>query len=352
MKKINIIGLMSGTSLDGVDLAYAQFWFDNKWHFEIIACKTYEYELIIKEQLEQAFVLTGLQLAQLNVDLGRKMGNLINDFCDSYTIDKKSIDAIASHGHTIFHQPKRFLTLQIGCGAQIAAVTGLQTICDFRTLDVGLGGQGAPLVPIGDGLLFEEYDFCLNIGGIANVSFQKDDARLSYDICLANMVSNYLANQLGYEYDKSGDLARKGSFNNDLFNQMNSYDYFTQSYPKSLGKEFFDTEFKPLLDSYSISVEDKLHTFGNHFVQQLSTVLIKGSVLITGGGAFNSFWIEGLKKDNSQLSIAKPSNELINFKEALLFGFLGALRLTNQTNTLASVTGASKNSIGGAIYLG
>lgn len=351
MKKINIIGLMSGTSLDGLDIAQVQFWFDQKWRFEIIACKTYEYELIMKNQLHQAFEMSGLHLAQLDVDLGRKMGFLINDFCQSFHIDKKKIDAIASHGHTVFHQPNQFLTLQIGCGAQIAATTDIKTICDFRTLDVALGGQGAPLVPIGDALLFGEYDYCLNIGGIANVSYDVNQSRVSYDICLANMVSNYLSQQLGFEYDKNGAIAKSGKLNTKLLSEMNRFQYFSKSYPKSLGKEFFDTEFKPLLDSFSISVEDKLHTFGKHFIHQLSSILKQGSVLITGGGAYNSFWMEGLRNENSPLSIVNSSDDLINFKEALIFGFLGALRLSNQTNTLASVTGASKNSIGGAIYI-
>lgn len=351
MKKINIIGLMSGTSLDGVDLVLAQFWFDKKWEFEMICAETIDYDSVMLSDLQKATQLSGLALAHLNVDLGRTFGMMINKFCESHNIDKNSVDAIASHGHTVFHQPNQFLTMQIGCGAQIAGLTGIKTICDFRTLDVALGGQGAPLVPIGDALLFSEFDYCLNIGGIANVSFNNEGRRVSFDICLANMVSNYLVNQLGQEYDKNGENAKKGQLNSELLQKINDFDYFSLHFPKSLGKEFFEDYFKPLLDSYSCSVEDKLHTFGVHFITQLSNVIGEGSLLITGGGAYNSFWIEGFKKQKPRCVIAATDEQLINFKEGLIFGFLGVLRLKEEVNSLATVTGASKNSIGGAIYL-
>lgn len=350
MESFDVIGLMSGTSLDGVDIALCNFYFDKKWHYSITHCETTPYSSNWKNILANLENETALNYALHHANLGKMFGEKINHFIQKNNISK--IDAISSHGHTIFHQPQNNLTSQIGCGAQISATTGIQTICDFRTKDVALGGQGAPLVPIGDELLFSEYDYCLNLGGIANISFKKNGKRVSFDIGMANMVSNYLAQKENFEYDDKGNLAKSGNFNENLFNDLNNIDYFANSGPKSLGKEDFINSFIPLLDKHTLSNADKLHTFAKHLVTQISKTLDnspKKKLLITGGGAFNNYWISELKKTSSE-QIILPKKEITEYKEALIFAFLGLLRMKNAINCLSSVTGAKQDSIGGAIY--
>ncbi len=341
---------MSGTSLDGVDIAYCSFTKGYKWEFKLLSAKTFEYDTQWKNTLSELSSKPALEYAKVNVLLGEFLGKLVNAFIDFHQIDKKEIDAIASHGHTIFHQPEISLTTQIGSGAHIAAITGIPTVCDFRTSDVALGGQGAPLVPIGDLHLFHDYKSCLNLGGIANISYQENDQRISFDICLANIVSNYLCEFLKIPFDEKGNIARNGKLDIELLAQMNSFNFFDQKPPKSLGKEFFTNYFKHILDAIEISTEDKLHTFGVHLGSQIGKVIQGTKCLITGGGAYNDFWISEIQK-NTKSQIVIPSNEIIDFKEAIIFAFLGTLRLTAQENCLASVTGAKRNNIGGCIYL-
>ena len=235
---------MSGTSLDGVDIAYCSFTKGNKWEFKLICAKTFEYDLHWKKILSEIEHQSALEFAKVNVLLGQFYGKLVNTFIDFHQIDKNEIDAVSSHGHTIFHQPEISLTSQIGSGAHIAATTGIATVCDFRTGDVALGGQGAPLVPIGDLLLFHEYDSCLNLGGIGNISYQVNNQRISFDICLANMVSNYLCEFLKITFDEKGNIAKNGKLDIELLAKMNRFTFFDQNPPKSLGKEFFVNSFK------------------------------------------------------------------------------------------------------------
>jgi len=342
---------MSGTSLDGVDIAYCEFTKNTTWTYDIIHSQTFEYNDQWKEILSLAEESSALDLARSDVFLGQLFGNLTNAFIDFHQINKDDLDAISSHGHTIFHQPELSLTTQIGNGAQIAALTGIKTICDFRTTDVALGGQGAPLVPIGDSLLFSEFDYCLNLGGIANISFQEKGQRISFDIGLANIVGNFLCRHLEAGYDKGGELAKSGKIDNSLLTKMNELEYFYLNSPKSLGKEFFNTQFQPLLDQSKSNLADKLHTFGVHLGMQIGKHINHGNCLVTGGGAYNEFWMEQINLQ-SKGKITLPTPQIIDFKEALLFAFLGALRLEEEINALKSVTGASKNSCGGCIYLG
>jgi anhydro-N-acetylmuramic acid kinase len=351
MKEINIIGMMSGTSLDGLDIAYVRFTHNIKWNYEIICAKTVNYDEILHARLKNAHTLSGLQLSMLHVELGSWMGYQCNQFMEEYAIKKGEVKAVSSHGHTIFHQPDKGLTVQIGAGANIAAITGITTVCDFRTVDVALGGQGAPLVPIGDQLLFGTYTYCLNLGGIANISYEQNAQRISFDCCLANIVSNYLSQKVGCLYDVGGQLAAAGKVDERLLSEMNACTYFLKTPPKSLGKEFFDTEFKRIIDASSSSVEDKLATFAVHLAQQITKFTQSGSLLVTGGGAFNSKWIE-LLSAHSSVKVVLPSSDTINYKEAIIFAFLGLLRLEGQNNTLPSVTGAQRESCGGAIYKG
>ncbi|MEI8136395.1 MAG: anhydro-N-acetylmuramic acid kinase, partial [Bacteroidota bacterium] len=258
-----------------------------------------------------------------------------------------------SHGHTVFHQPKLGFSTQIGCGATIAAVTGRTTICDFRSLDVANSGQGAPLVPIGDKLLFGKHEACLNIGGIANISFNdKNGNRIAYDICEANMLLNYLAEKLSQPFDKGGEIAKSGKINAELLNKLNSQNYYSQNGAKSIGREWFEQNILSLIENNGIEIKDLLATSTEHIAQIIANDLEdKKNVLVTGGGAFNTLLIEKIKsKTNCEIII--PDAQTINFKEALIFAFLGYLRLYKKTNTLSSVTDAKSDSAGGAVYLG
>jgi len=351
MESFDVIGLMSGTSLDGLDIAYCNFKFDNKWHFSLVHHETVSYSREQKYALANLENETAINYALFHVEFGKLTGNNVNKFIKKNNIT--NVDFIASHGHTIFHQPLNNLTTQIGCGAQIAATTGIETICDFRTKDIALGGQGAPLVPVGDELLFSEYDYCLNLGGIANISFKEKGKRISYDLAMANIVNNYICRLEGIEYDDKGKLGASGNFHQNLYTDLNAIAFFSKAHPKSLGKENFINNFKPILDKYDISNADKLNTFGKHLAHQICKILSSNSdkkALITGGGAFNTFWISEIKQTtNTQIII--PDDKTIEYKEAIIFGFLGVLRKKQLVNCLASVTGAKEDSIGGTIYL-
>lgn len=343
------LGIMSGTSLDGVDLALCSFKYnDEKWEYKIIDATTLPYSDEWKMKIQKAHQLSAYEFQLLHNEYGRYLGTLCNQFLKNQNIQPI---LIASHGHTIFHNPDLGLTFQLGHGVEIAAITEIDTISDFRVNDVALGGQGAPLVPIGDELLFNNFDFCLNFGGIANISTKINGKRVAWDICVANMAFNYISNQLGFEYDDKGQLAKQGKSVKQLLEQLNALPFFELSAPKSLGREFFEMQMKPLLDECNASPYDKLHTLVQHTAHQIAKNIHEKNVTIlcTGGGAHNSFLIETLGKLSKNKWIL-PDNKTINFKEALIFGFLGILRLNNQINCLQSVTGAKKDTCCGIIY--
>lgn len=349
--RYNVIGVMSGTSLDGVDLAYCSFEKkENTWQYEIKVAKTYPYDARWQKELSTIETQSALQFVQLDNYLGIYLGKIINLFIEETGIDKNEIDAVSSHGHTIFHQPEKHFTSQIGSGAQICAETQLKTICDFRSLDVALGGEGAPLVPIGDLLLFQDYEYCLNLGGIANISHKSASAISARDITFANMAGNYLCQQINLSYDEGGALAQSGYLDKELLAQLNETVHRINKEHLSLGKELFVQYIVPLLNSYEIPVKDKLHTLGVHIAKTIAEHTTENSkILVTGGGAYNNFWIDELKQQ--QRKVIVPNQELIDFKEALVFAFLGVLRLEKTSNCLSSVTRASKDNIGGCIYL-
>lgn len=340
---------MSGTSLDGLDIVLCKFSFQSKWSFSILKYKTIYYSKEWKKKLFNAPNLSGLDLIILHKQFGQYIGESVLAFLEN---NDYKIDLIASHGHTVFHQPEKKLTLQIGDGNEIATTTGIKTISDFRSGDIALGGQGAPLVPIGDKLLFSEYDYCINIGGFANISFEKNNKRFAYDICPANIVLNSLANKSGYPFDKGGKLGRLGKINSELFNELNNLDYYSKRYPKSLGKEWLDVSFIPILNAFKTSSEDQIRSIYEHIAYQITNSLPndnKYKTLITGGGAFNNFIIELImQKTKSQIII--PDNIIIEYKEALIFAFLGVLKLENKVNCLSSVTGAKRDSSSGIIF--
>jgi len=340
---------MSGTSLDGLDIALCEFEFAKKWNFKIEKATTIQYSDYWISQLSNAHQLSGFDLTNLNKEFGRFIGTSVKEFLNNLNT---TVDFIASHGHTIFHQPEKQLTLQIGDGAEISAITNIKTVSDFRTLDVALGGQGAPLVPIGDELLFSDYDYCINIGGFANISFKKDNDRFAYDICPANITLNYFAQKLNKEFDKDGLLGQKGKVNKDLLKALNEIDYYNLNYPKSLGREWINSTFTPLTLNSNISLSDTMSTLYEHISEQISKSINnnQAKVLITGGGAYNKYLIK-LIKEKTTSEIITPTEEIIEYKEALIFAFLGLLRINGQINTLASVTGAKRDSSGGIIFL-
>ena len=350
MKSYNVIGIMSGTSLDGLDIVLCNFNYNKKWNFEILKSKTVEYSNEWKNKLSNAPVITGYDLSILHKEFGHFIGKSIQNFIKETDI---SIDLIASHGHTVFHQPEKKLTLQIGDGHEIAAITNITTITDFRSLDVALGGQGAPLVPIGDKLLFDNYDFYINLGGFANISFEEKGQRLAYDICPVNIILNYLAKKLNHEYDKNGALGFLGKLDQELLNKLNNLDYYQKEYPKSLGKEWLIDIFIPILENSEISVKDKIRTVYEHIAQQTAKAInikAQSTSLITGGGVYNKFLLN-LIKQKTKSEIIIPDKSIIEFKEAIIFAFLGILRYNNEINCLCSVTGAQKDSSGGIIHI-
>lgn len=351
-KNLDILGLMSGSSLDGVDIAFCSFTTDkNKFRYSINKATTYNYPEEWLKALSNAPNLRGDQLIELDRNYGHYLGSLINKFILDTGI---KVEYVASHGHTIFHQPSRKFTFQMGHGASIAAETGLNVISDFRSIDVGLGGQGAPLVPIGDQLLFHEFAFCLNMGGFSNISYEMDGKLIAYDICPVNTVLNMLSGFLGMPYDRNGEIAASGKIDESLLAGLNKLRFYHATPPKSLSKEWLNNYFIPLLELHPISVPDKLRTVCEHIAVQMAFSLAKlpqGKILVTGGGAFNKFLMELIAtKMPHELYIPEP--ELVNHKEAMIFAFLGYLRLRNQYNCLSSVTGSRINNIGGAVYMG
>ncbi len=345
---VRIIGLMSGTSLDGLDICYVSFEKQGtKWSYNIINAEAEEYPQNIKEKLANAQNMTSLEYALFNSDYGIYVGERVKFFMDKYGAKP---DYIASHGHTIFHQPAKRFTAQIGSGAGIAAETGVDTICDFRTTDVALHGQGAPLVPVGDRNLFGDFDYCLNLGGFSNISSENNGSRLAFDISPVNYVLNYYTRTIGLDYDRDGEMARAGKVNNELLDNLNNLEFYTHKGPKSLGREWVEEVVIPMIDSYDITLNDKLSTFCEHVSIQLSRNIAGGKVLLTGGGAFNKFLVERMSANAPQCEYHVPDNQTVNFKEALIFAFLGALFVYDIPNCLSSVTGARYDCIGGALY--
>jgi anhydro-N-acetylmuramic acid kinase len=348
----NIIGVMSGTSLDGLDIVYCKFDFSKgHWKYNILAATIEKYSANWKDRLMIAKQMSTVDFARLNVDYGHFIGKCIKRFIRK---NKINVDFIASHGQTIFHQPNDGFTVQIGSGAAIAAETGKTVISDFRTLDVALGGQGAPLVPIGDELLFGDYGCCLNIGGFANLSYKQVDKRIAYDVCPANTILNHLSQQSGKEYDIDGKMAEKGIISKELLYELNHLSYYGQKPPKSLGMEWLPHIFV-LLDKFNyINIADQLRTLTEHIALQIARAIKQSgskTTLSTGGGTHNKFLVQRIN-DHLGYSLVIPSREIIDYKEALIFAFLGVLRMRNEVNCLCSVTGASRDCCGGAIYEG
>jgi len=348
--KYNVVGVMSGTSLDGIDLCWVHFSKQMSWSFKILAAETVKYSEFTKVTLKSAISLNPTDLERLNQNYTNRLGRHISNFISKYDI--KYLDAVCSHGHTVFHQPEKGVTLQIGNLPELAQYIRQTVVCDFRTQDVALGGQGAPLVPIGDAMLFSDYDFCLNLGGFANISLQFNNQPIAFDICPTNIVLNKYAEKLGFSYDEDGKQAQSGTLQNSLLEALNAIDYYKQNPPKSLGLEWVNNQIFPVVDNCNLDPQDVLRTIVEHSAIQIAKVIQNYKLnfgLFSGGGVHNSFLLQRIVS-HSGCKIDTIDNTIINFKEALIFGFLGVLKLRGEANCLRSVTGAAQDHCSGEIY--
>ena len=350
-KSYRVTGVMSGSSMDGVDLACCDLiWDGQKWEYKILVAETFPYgnELLLK--LEQACNWSREEIDALDLQLGSHYAGLLNEFHHKVKLHPHFI---ASHGHTILHDPNRGITLQAGNGRIMADSTGITVVNDFRSEDVAQGGQGAPLVPLGDRLLFSDYEGCLNLGGFANISCENNKGeRIAYDLCPANMALNWVAALEGKAYDHFGEMARKGNVDCKLLEKLNALDYYANPAPKSLGREWFLEQLLPLMQQSNLSSFDLMSTMVEHIVLQISRGIDDagiGSLLITGGGALNQTLIKRLR-NNTTASLVIPEDSLIHYKEALIFALLGVLKIRGEINCLASVTGGRLDISAGTIY--
>ena len=340
---------MSGTSVDGLDLVYIHFEKKEKWNYKILNSITYQYSKEWLVRLKSSLSLSKTDLVKLDQEYTLLLSRKILRFINEFSIN--NIDAVSSHGHTVFHDPDNNFTYQIGNLPQISKEIGYKVVCNFREQDVRLGGQGAPLVPVGEKYLFSQYDSCINLGGFANISKTVNEKLIAYDICPVNTVLNYLSNKINLDFDKDGEVSKNGSLIEDLYIKLNKLDYYYSNHPKSLGIEWVNSKIKPLLNQYQNQTEDLLYTFTHHIAEQVSkNTISEKNVLVTGGGAKNKFLIDLINKRLNN-NVIIPDNTLIDYKEAIIFGFLGLLKLLNINNCYSSVTGSAKDHCSGDIFL-
>ena len=356
---------MSGSSLDGLDIVFAELEESRgTWRFNINAATCYEYNTEWKQKLASAKNLSAHEYFLLHAAYGKYLAECVNKFINENSLHHR-VQLIALHGHTVFHHPDAGVTTQLGCGATLAALTGINVVSDLRIIDVALGGVGAPIVPMGEKLLFPGFDFYLNIGGITNISFQHEKSFIAFDVCSANRVLNMLAQQQGKEYDENGNIAAGGQLIKPLFEKLNALDYYMLAAPKSLSNNFGTDVIYPLIQSVNVSTEDALRTYTEHIAYQLKKSaqnLIANKtdeqnsfkLLVTGGGAFNKFLIKNLNENlaSSNIEVIIAENNIVLYKEALIMALLGVLRWREENTVIASVTGASRSSIGGAVWIG
>ena len=341
---------MSGTSLDGLDICFVSFKKSNYSKYNIINSKTYSYNEKWIEKLKKSIFLNKQELKKIDIEYGTLISNYLKEFISEFSIDK--IDLISSHGHTVFHEPNKGKTLQIGDGKTINKIIKTDVVCDFRTQDVKYKGQGAPLVPIGDLHLFSNYKFCLNLGGFSNVSIKDNNKIKAFDICPVNTVLNHYSKKMGYTFDQDGVLSKKGTVNLDLLNQLNQMSFYNKLGPKSLGIEFVKSKVIPLIDSHILNPKDILRTYIEHISDQISKSIgsyFNDRILISGGGTYNNTLIDSIKtKVKSKVIV--PDSQIIDYKEALIFAYMGLLKSKEKINCLKSVTGAIKDHSSGKIF--
>jgi anhydro-N-acetylmuramic acid kinase len=345
-----VIGLMSGTSLDGLDVVLCEFTqTGTSWSYDIVHGETVQFPDGMADELRAAHALPPEQLLILDRRFSVWCGELLRDMKRTFHFN---VVCVGSHGHTVFHHPAAGYTLQIGNGEVIAKTAGIPVVSDFRSGDIALGGQGAPLVPAGERLLFPEYSMCLNLGGIANISLHAGDRTIAFDVCPANQLLNHLAHRMDKEYDPNGSMATSGKLREMVLANLNQISYYSSGPPKSLSREMVESSWFPLLPDTE-STEDLLHTCCKHIADQVGQVLHEKTgkpLLVTGGGAFNKQLLADLEA-HLPCTIHLPSEMVINYKEALIFGFLGLLRWLGLPNVLSSVTGASRDHCSGTISI-
>lgn len=360
-----VIGVMSGSSLDGLDIAYCGFTkTENGWQWEFLACETFPYPPIWKKRLEQLAYQDAITYLKTSAYYGIYIGEKINEFLSKYGIDRNQVDFVVSHGHTVFHKPEAHVSSQVGDGAKIAVICGLPTISLLRDADVALDGRGAPIVAAADLHLFPEYTYALNLGGIANISAKLNDGSIcGFDIVPVNTVLNKIAQELGYEMDINGNLGREGVLDKELLNSLNALDYYTKKPPKCLTLGWVNKTMEPVFKKVKTNRLDRLRTYYEHIAMQIARAVDmcremnvrKGieKMLATGGGAFNKFLIERIQEylNDKNIQVEVPDERLIKFKEALAMAFLGVLRMEGKHNVYASVTGAKRNTICGYVHL-
>jgi anhydro-N-acetylmuramic acid kinase len=370
------IGLMSGSSLDGLDIVFAEFHENGgKWTYEIKEADCYSYTKEWIASLKNAGSLTALDYQLLHASYGHFLGEQVNRFIEEKRLQYQ-VALVASHGHTVFHLPAKRMTAQLGDGAAIAAETKLPVVSDLRSLDVAFGGQGAPIVPVGEKLLLNEYDFFLNLGGIANISArsingegssQPAEGYIAFDVCPANRVLNMLANDAVMEYDDEGSIAASGKIDTQLLQALNVLEYYQLDYPKSLANDFGTEIVYPMIKNAGVRTDNALRTYTEHIVIQIKNAIanlkklnrgsgtgLASKLLVTGGGAFNTFLVQRLTEQLKELKteIIIPDKKLVKFKEALIMALIGVLRWREKANVFSSVTGADRDSIGGALWMG
>lgn len=358
------IGIMSGSSLDGLDLAFVVFnETGGKWSYEIEAADCLPYPEAWVEKLQNAITLNAKDYLILHCAYGHYIGQQVSTFIEKFNLHHR-VQLISSHGHTTFHEPAQRMTGQLGDGAAIAATTGINTVSDLRAMDVALGGQGAPIVPMGEKLLMGEYPLLLNLGGIANLSAALPAGYIAFDICPANRVLNMLVAEKGLAYDDGGSMAATGTVRDEALAALNQLDYYSAPYPKSLANDFGVDVVYPLLKKYNLGTADALRTMVEHIAIQITrntgrlaaklTPDTSKKLLITGGGALNTFLVKRLESSLSPMGIevVVPDAKVINYKEALVMALLGVLRWREANTVLHTVTGASRSSIGGAVWIG
>lgn len=342
--RYSVIGAMAGSSMDGLDLAYTQFEINNGvWTYSLNECVTVPYEPDLHDQLQNAPGFTSEQQERLDHSFGQWIGEKISAFKK----ELPAIDLLGVHGHTVIHQPKQGISWQLGNGKEIASSCKIMTVTDFRSLDIAHGGEGAPLVPFGDFTLFADYDACLNLGGIANISLKSQ--QVAWDICPCNQVLDFFAKKLGKQFDEGGKLASQGSLDQSFYEQLSQLTFFAKKPPKSLPNKFIDEK---ILES--ISPLDGLHTYCQLIAQLICDSLPSASkpmkLLITGGGAFHTFLVRLIQEKLNGWEVEIPDKKLVNFKEALVFAFLALKKIRKEVNVLSSVTGASKDTSSGVIH--
>jgi anhydro-N-acetylmuramic acid kinase len=355
----HVIGTMSGSSMDGLDIAYCILEeIGGKWSYQIPHATCVAFDTEWKEKLTRLTTMPAKELLLAHTAFGHWMGQALVEFMNVHQLHHK-IHLIASHGHTVFHEPAQGMTFQLGDGAAVAAQTSLPVVSDLRNLDIALGGQGAPIVPIGEKLLWPSYSSFLNLGGISNITLQSEGKHIAFDVCAANRMLNALAQIAGQDFDINGDMARQGQVLTPLLDRLNTLDYYQRSYPKSLANEFGTEVVFPMVQQAEGSINDKLRTYTEHIAGQVAQACAPFSLphtkmLITGGGALNTFLVERISSHLSEqgIQIEVPDITLVQYKEALVMALIGALRWREESNVMKHVTGASRDSVGGALWMG